>query len=371
MTESVKVLFDGEAFFRHRRSGISRYFSELVAHYRAEPSYGVQPVTPYRWVANAHLAERVRGRYLAPPLPGRLRQPVLERLNRVGRLAHGDRPARDLVHHSLVDPQSFDRWTAPLHVATIYDFLAETEANENDYAAEAARTQREVLARADGILCISEATRDALYHYFPDYAKPVIVTPLGVGREFLSPSPASVALPERYVLFVGNRHAHKNAGLLFQAMSRIGSRYPDLRLVLCGAWLPEEDAILAEHGLTERTVRIRPNDSDLPGIYARAAAFVFPSRYEGFGLPAVEAMAAGAPTLASRIPALVEVTAGGAALFDPESVDELVAELEHVLDDPEHAEQLRQRGRERAACYTWERTAATTAAAYRTVLDGA
>lgn len=370
MTDPIKVLFDGEAFFRHRRSGISRYFSELVAHYRFDPAYGVDAVTPYRWVANAHLAERVRGRYLAPPLPGRYRQPILEKVNGVRHLAQRDMPARDLVHHSLVDPTSFDRWTARTHVATIYDFLSELEANDNEYAAEAARTQREVMRRADAILCISEATRNALFHHFPDYDKPVVVTPLGVGQEFFSPRAPKIALPERYVLFVGNRHKHKNAGLLFEAMSRIAARHPDLKLVLCGAWFPDEDEILASYGLTDRTLRIRPSDSDLPGIYAKSAAFVFPSRYEGFGLPAVEAMAAGAPTLASRIPALVEVTGGGgASLFDPHDVDELESELEKVLGNPEYADALRVGGRERARNYTWDRTAAATADAYRTVLS--
>lgn len=368
MTSPLKVLYDGEAFFRHRRSGISRYFSELVAHYRTDPSYGVDAVTPYRWVANAHLAERVRGRYFAPPLPGRMRQPVLERVNRVHRLTSSERPARDLVHHSLVDPTSFDRWTAPVHVATIYDFLAEMEGDDNQYSAHAAQTQREVMRRTDAVLCISAATRDALFHYFPDYDKPVIVTPLGVGEEFFSPRSPRVELPERYVLFVGNRHPHKNAAVLFEAMSRLIPGRPDLHLVLCGAWLPEEDAILAAHGLDSRTVRIRPSDADLPGVYARAAAFVFPSRYEGFGLPAVEAMAAGAPLLASRIPALIEVTDGNAVMFDPDDVDELVSELERVLDDPDHAKDLRDRGRRRALDYTWARTAAVTSDAYRTVL---
>ncbi len=359
---TLRVLYDGKAFIRHRRSGITRYLSELIHEFRAHPDLGVDPVTPYRWVANSHLAEGWPG-YTQVPLPGRLRPAVLERLN-ARRIRRGSDGA-DLVHHSLYEPSSLETWRAPHRVCTIYDFTFEHFPEFLREWGDHLEAKQLFIERCDALICISQATHDDLLRFHPGLDKPSFVVPLGVGEEFFDPEPAQISgLPDRYMLYVGNRHPHKNVDLLLSAFAEIRSKYSDLQLVLVGAYLPAETARLEELGIADRTVRLRVSDRELPWIYRGAEAFVFPSRYEGFGLPVLEAMAAGCPVAMSNAPALLELGSEVALVFDPDDRDTLVGLIERLLTDPDLADDMRGKGRHRAGEFTWRRTAELTVSAY-------
>lgn len=110
-----------------------------------------------------------------------------------------------------------------------------------------------------------------------------------------------------------------------------------------------------------------PDDRTLADLYAGAAAFVYPSRYEGFGLPLLEAMACGAPVIAAAAGAIPEVVGDAGILVDPDDEDAMASAIARLMDDTDAADQLREAGRVRARAFTWERTAALTVEAYRTV----
>lgn len=358
---TLRVLYDGKAFIRQHRSGVTRYLSELIREFKTNPGLGVDPVTPYRWVANSHLAESLPG-YTRIPLPRRVRAQVLNVLN--ARRIRGSSDGADLVHHSLYEPSSLETWCAPRRVCTIYDFTFEhfPQFLEWDDHLEAKEL---FIERCDALICISQATHDDLIRFHPGLDKPSAVVPLGVGEEFFDPEPAPIrGLPERYVLYVGNRHPHKNVDLLLSAFAEIHSNYPSVHLVLAGAYLPEETARLEELGIADRTVRLRVSDRQLPWLYHRAAAFAFPSRYEGFGLPVLEALAAGCPVAMSNAPALLELGSDVALVFDPDDRDTLAGQIERLLTDRSLADSLREKGRRRAEEFTWRRTAELTVSAY-------
>jgi glycosyltransferase involved in cell wall biosynthesis len=364
---SLRVLYDGEAFIRHRRSGITRYLSQLIHELRADRGLGIEPVTPYRWVANSHLAEGWPG-YTQIPLPGRFRPAVLGRLNarRVRRAADD----ADLVHHSLYEEAALDAWRGRRRICTIYDFTFERFPDLlGDQSAHLA-AKALFIERCDALICISQATHDDLIRFHPGLQKPSFVIPLGVGNDFFQPEPVRIrGLPERYLLYVGNRHAHKNVDVLFRAFVELTSRHGDLRLVLVGAYLPDEAGRLRELGIADKTVRLRVSDRQLPWLYHQARAFVFPSLYEGFGLPVVEAMAAGCPVAVADTAALLELVADSATVFKPDDPGALAGEIERILGDPRLAGELRNAGRRRAREYTWRRTAELTAAAYQRAIS--
>ncbi|HEY0904784.1 MAG TPA: glycosyltransferase family 1 protein [Marmoricola sp.] len=357
----LRVEFDGSAFVLHRRSGISRYFAELIAAYDADPRLGVEALTPYRYVTNVHVAGGVRD-LRAVPLPRQLRRDVLGRLNRRAS-AHRTRP--DVVHFPLYTPSALAEVGTAKAVTTVYDFTVEVMPELFGDTAADLRNKQIFLERCDALACISETTRADLHRLHPRLDKPVVVTPLAVSEQFHSASDRRVrGIPEPYLLHVGNRAPHKNLDLLMRAFRELMPTHPDLHLVLSGAAAPGEVEALRELGILERTRLVKVSDRDLPSLYRRAAAFVFPSRYEGFGLPALEAMAAGCPAVVSSTPALVEVTADAALVVDPDDVDGLVATLEQVLADRACADRLVRSGRERAATFSWRRTAELTATAY-------
>lgn len=169
-------------------------------------------------------------------------------------------------------------------------------------------------------------------------------------------------------------YAHKDHITAVRALGHLAERHPDLRLVLPGGVGPAEQAVLDEiHrlGLDARVVRTGrlPNASVLALIEA-ATAMVFPSRYEGFGIPALEAMALGTPAVVSDNGALVEVVGDAAAVFPAGDDRQLAVELHRVLDDADHRERLVVAGRDRAAGFGPERTAERLLAAYRAALTG-
>ena len=238
--------------------------------------------------------------------------------------------------------------------------------------------ERRALRRATGLLAISEFTKRDVVDLARVPPDRVVVTPLGVDDRFRPPTPATVeALRRRmqlrppYLLYVGGIDRRKNVHLLLDLTRRLLEKRPDVELVLAGGYRDDPDypALVARiHALgLERAVRLLGfvADEELPALYAGAAAFVFPSAYEGFGLPPLEAMACGAPVVAARRTSLPEVLGDAAWLVDPDdarALDEAVATL---LDRPERARSLRDAGVKHALGYRWERTARLTLDAYR------
>ena len=366
----MKVLIDDQAFVRHGRSGITRYFTELIREFRSGEELGLRPVTPYRYVANAHLSDMAPGRYKRIALPPPARAPMFRALNRRSRTARNG--SVDLIHHTLYGADALAVAPATPRVCTVYDFILELFTDLFPDAGSIIAEKQPYLDRCDGLLCISQTTYRDLRRIHPALDKPVEVTPLGVADAFFTPHARPVrGIPTAYVLHVGNRHKHKNAGLLFRAFRDVAASHPDLQLVLCGNPLSAtERAELTALGVLDRTHCLRVSDEDLPAVYHRAAAFVFPSRYEGFGLPVAEAMASGCPVLASDTPAVTEVGDGAAMIFDPDDREGLTDGLLRVIGDGALRTRLVKAGRQRARELSWRRTAAATARAYHRVLAG-
>lgn len=226
----------------------------------------------------------------------------------------------------------------------------------------------------DPIFCVSRATRDRWVRAYPGGATPV-VTPNGVDPSWLHPPagalPASLSsLTERpFLLFAGNVKPHKNLVRLIQAFGRIRDQV-DHRLVLAGNLEGlrtvdrRAEAMIRDSGDRIRRVGFLDTPT-LQQVVSRADAFVFPSLYEGFGLPPLEAMAAGTPVAASRIPAVEEVCGEAAHLFDPLDVGDMARRILEVLRDVDLRRRLVSRGAARAREMTWDASVAQVAASLR------
>src|SRR5680860_273187 len=161
---------------------------------------------------------------------------------------------------------------------------------------------------ADLIICISETTRRDLFRIYGGLGQPVVVIPHGVGERFRGEADRLPSLPDRYVLFVGNRGAYKDFPVLARAFARTRrDRSEWLVVVGGGEFTASEAADLQTLGILERVRHVALADAELPGAYGHALCFVSPSRYEGFGLTTLEAMASGCPTLLASTPAHREV----------------------------------------------------------------
>ena len=218
--------------------------------------------------------------------------------------------------------------------------------------------QREV-AVADAIVCVSESTRRDLLRYYD--ADPARVHAILSGLGTPAVAEPVEGLPPRYILFVSTIEPRKNLGTLIDAYERLRDRGTyDGSLVVVGkiGWKSESLVPrLRGRGIVHLDYVPAPQ---LASIYERAEAFVFPSIYEGFGFPLLEAMARGVPSLAARSSSLPEIGGNAALYFDPTDVDALTAQLTRVLQDPALRADLATRGRAQAARFRWEEAAART-----------
>jgi len=234
------------------------------------------------------------------------------------------------------------------------------------------------LRAADAVIAVSECTkRDAVRFYgIPEEKITVIYE--GVNPRFRPASPETIAsvrarynLPEHFILYVGTIEPRKNLTALLEAFHHLLATH-DLRLVIVGkkGWLYEGFfRRLRELGLGNRVIFTGyVPDEDLPAIYSAAELFVFPSLYEGFGLPVLEAMACGVPVICSNTSSLPEVAGDAALLVDPTDVRALAGAMEQALTDEALRVTLRARGIERAQRFTWARAAQETMQVYENVV---
>jgi glycosyltransferase involved in cell wall biosynthesis len=239
---------------------------------------------------------------------------------------------------------------------------------------------RRAIRVADRIIAVSESTRGDLVELLHAPPKRITVVPEAADARFhpiedraaFAPVRLRYALPGRFLLFVGLLEPKKNVGGLLHAVARLKrtGRWPgDLRLVVVGdrGWavgtLPQQVRTLELEGIVRFLGHVP--DADLPLLYGAAEAFVFPSLYEGFGLPVLEAMACGTPVVASTRGSLPEVAGDAAVLVDPDRPESLAEGIARVVGDPALREECRDRGLRRARAFSWRRTAEATLDVYR------
>jgi glycosyltransferase involved in cell wall biosynthesis len=237
---------------------------------------------------------------------------------------------------------------------------------------------RSAARQADAILVPSQSTAMEAVDLLDADREKVHVIPLGVDPVFLEPAAldSEVArrireqndLGSRYLLFVGRREARKNLATLLRALAGIAASGTDVRLAIVGPDAPGWDEVwAAAPEMARQRTRLLPHVpiERLVYLYAGAAALVMPSLWEGFGFPALEAMAMGVPVVASNAGSLPEILGDAALLTDPQDAGALAAACQLVLQDEDVARDYAQRGPSRARLYSWERTADLTHTVYR------
>lgn len=235
------------------------------------------------------------------------------------------------------------------------------------------------IRRAARVIAISENTRRDIIRFYRPEPERVVVTHLAAAPHFKPQPPEEIArvcaaynLRSPYILAVGNKQPRKNLGRLVQAFAALLSDFSDLALVIAGqsGWQGSEvEAEVARLGLAGR-VRFTNYvpEADLPALYSGAAVFCYPSLYEGFGLPVLEAMQCGTPTVTSCTSSLPEVVGDAALTVNPADPFEIAYGLRTLLSEPDKRQEYSRRALDRAAWFSWERTARLTKQVYDALL---
>ncbi len=368
-TPPLRVLFDQQITATQRYGGVSRYVVELVRALGARAD--VRP----RLLATAHINAYLQPGDALHPLSFAL--PALQRGLRWRPLLCEPlfQAALATQRPQVVHETWYPGWQRRLPrraavVTTLHDLIPERFPERVPGAAAVLRHKRAALERAYAIICISEATRrDALLHY-PSLEGRCHVVWHGTAQGVV-PAPPPPALRRPYLLFVGQRGGYKNFARLLQAFGSSAALLSEFRL-LCfggGAFTAAERDAARRCGLAaDHLLHLEDDDALLASAYRHARLFVFPSCYEGFGMPLTEAMAQGCAIACSRASSFPEIASEAAIYFDPQDVAEMRETLEQAaLNESLHAA-LAMAACERAACFNWQRAAEQTLAVYRRVL---
>ena len=362
----VRVLFGPDAF-RQRQGAVSRYFVNL---HRELLGLGVRSRIFAGLHDNAYLEDTsgVVG-VRTPEFRGR------PRLSRAA-LYPALRPhRRTRIYHNTWYLPPFPSFGNRIAV-TIHDLTA-VRLSRHFTEAESQRSRDEQTtwcAAADVVFAVSHATKADVVDLLGVPEEKVFVTPLAADLPPPAPTPPLVRAragwrePGR-LLYVGGRTAYKNWPLLVAALARC----PGFHLVCAGGGAPtrQDFRLLAEHGVMDRVLFVAGDDDTLARLYRNAAALVTTSLHEGFGLPVLEALAAGCPVISSGTGAQREVGGDAASYYDPSRLDELVDLIRYLPTSPEGLRRLGDPGRARAGLFTWAETARRTLEGYRSILDGA
>jgi glycosyltransferase involved in cell wall biosynthesis len=364
----VKVAFDHQIFSFQRYGGVSRYFFELASRL---PSHGtsevsvVAPLYVNNYLAGDSARRFARGRYVPHTFGGIPVVPVVNRF--AAPLAwRGANP--DIIHETYfaIKPVGGAR----RRVVTVYDMVYELFPEEFPGVGRVTAAKRAAVNRADHVICISENTRRDLVRLFGIDPARTSVVHLGYSMTTeTNAGKVDSGEGKPSLLYVGNRRGYKNFRTLLQAYSS-SPILRDFELIAFGggAFLPDEQKEIRRLGITDRVRFESGSDWELAARYRAAAAFIFPSMYEGFGLPPLEAMSHGCPVVCSNAGSIPEVVGDAGVYFDPNSVEELRTALERVGTTEGLQADLRARGYTRIAAFSWDKCAAATAQIYRQIM---
>ena len=373
----MQVAYLADALYQSMAAGSARYTAEMAQALSKIPGLDMRLLTLYPpEIVAARAKERgyPQAESLPLPVPRQVQYLLWHYAGMPGPLAKAMQEA-DVVHAPiLIVPP---RKKTPL-VVTVFDltFLMFPQHHVLNTRVLLGSGLRQAVRKADAFLAISENTKKDLVRLTGVAPERVHVTPLAADPLFRPLADhgtlARHGIDRPYVLYVGTLEPRKNITVLLRAFAALQDR--ETLLVLAGAkgWMYEEMfALVTQLGLQDRVKMLGyVSNEDLPVLYSASQVFVYPSLFEGFGLPVLEAMQCGAPVITTNVSSLPEVAGDAGILISPDDVAGLTRELDSLLSEPERRADLRGRSLARASLFSWQKTAELTAEVYRQVARG-
>lgn len=363
----MRILYDGVIYRIQRYGGVVRYFNGLIRNLpiHTHPTL-ISPNQPAHPPEHPNLSRYIEtcGRLLWPIKPLRKHIIATRTFNRI----KSEKP--DVIHPTYYYDSTrslAEKIKAPV-VLTVYDLIHERFPAQMDRHGKQVKLKQAALKRADAIICISESTKNDLLRYYsiPDERISVIYP----GCDFkVRTDPPKINSARPFILFVGERGSYKNFDRFAQAFSTIHLRNPDLSVRCIGGadFTTAEQKMLASFGVEKKfTWEGYLPDEEMQSVYSQAVATIYPSLYEGFGIPILEAMSCGTAVLTSDRASMPEVAHDAAIYFDPYSIESIAESLESILNSDLRDRMVR-RGLARAKDFSWKQSAIQTAAIYASV----
>lgn len=366
----MRLAYDYQAFHMQSYGGVSRYFARLAKGLiDSDHKVGIfAPIHRNRYLDDLP-SGIVHGRYF-PQYPARTAR-LLGAYNRLCARQPMAVWKPDLVHETYYFPEPALRGRPA--VVTVHDMIHELFPKDFPANDSTSRYKHSAVERADHVICVSESTRNDLVRIFGVPERKISVVLHGFDSSMSGRTGAEYRTPSGrpFILYVGQRRGYKNFDGLIEAMGRSIRLRNDFDLVAFGggAFTPTELGSIAAAGLSANHVlQVGGGDNFLGSLYSAARVFVYPSLYEGFGIPPLEAMAHDCPVICCNTSSLPEVVGEAAELFAPTGDDSLRTAMEHLVYSDEALTNLRLLGHQRVRRFSWQKCAADTLQVYKNLL---
>jgi glycosyltransferase involved in cell wall biosynthesis len=360
----ITVAYDPQIFLMQKRGGISRYFVELIKAFQQNPEIGINPVLINSKVMNEYALSDLKK--LGVIDGSGMLQPWRELLLSLARPS--GKKDWDIVHHTFYQKNFLNKYSTHVQAVTLYDMIPEIT-NAKGRFGNPHLAKETYLKNCDLIFSISNsASTDAKQIYgLPNLQ--THLTYLAQSQTFSLEDEIQSVRDSKYILFVGNRDGYKQGSLLIKAFSKL-TDLEDMNLLFVGGgkFSEPEQKLISKLELNDRVSQEDASDSQLSDIYRQAELYVMPSLYEGFGLPALEAMAVNCPVLLSNTSSLPEVGGDAARYFIAGNECSLAEAIRDIVTKGDARKTMVEAGKLQVSRFSWEKCAQETAHAYRKTL---
>jgi glycosyltransferase involved in cell wall biosynthesis len=370
----MKILYDNQIFTLQKYGGISRYYNELIEN--ISDSYAYDLVGMY--CDNKYINRRIRrlGTFTYSPIVDSCLNNRLIKYNVRQNIRSLKLGAFDVFQPTYFDPYFLRYLGKRPFVLMVPDMIYEMFP---EYFVDSQATisrKRLLIEKASAIVALSHNTKEDLRKlYDVDEKKITVIYPgpslSGVTDPALIDRCIMDQLPEKYLLFVGKRGRYKNFDLFVESLAPLMTKYQDLHLVCAGGspFGSSENELMQKLNIIDKVRQYDVNDETLMELYRRAVAFVFPSHYEGFGFPILEAFSCECPVVLSNSTSLPEVAGDAGLYFDPSDVSSIRSAIGMVLEDNCLRAKLVNRGRTRSRQFTWQKTVGELGHIYKSIAN--
>ena len=360
---ALKILFDHQIFSSQVHGGVSKYFAEVI-HRLPNDSWMISA-----WLSNNEYAYNYhlfRGCRFVPCIDFRGKGRMMAELGKLYSFYRIHKGDFDVFHQTNFDTYCIKPLGSKPMVTTYHDVNFLTQMNRNE---RMICLQQKSLERADKIIAISENTKNDMLKYFNIDPEKIAVIHHGIENSKI-PQELSTRIYEKpYILFVGMRHAFKNFKRFVQAFGLIADKYPELDIICTRSpFTKDEITLFRELNIEDRIHYCVADEMTLNRLYRDALFFVFPSLYEGFGMPILEAMVNGCPVALANASCFPEIAGDAALYFDPMYIDSIKLALENMILNDGLREMYKHKGLERVKYFTWENCAKRHYQLYQSLL---
>lgn len=356
----MNVLFDSQIFSFQKFGGISRYFVELMSHLPQD----ITPINSILFSDNEYLKKsnlKSKG-IIIPSFKGKQR--IVNPANKWFSEIKIKQNRFNVFHPTYYDPYFLKHLRKP-YILTVYDMTHEIFNKNNITNNSTIRNKKLSLQNAEIIIAISENTKKDIIDIYNIPEDKIRVIYLGYSAN-THKQKIIRDLPNSYILFVGQRNGYKNFERLLKAFAKVKQSHPEIHLVCTGSELTSsEHQLIASLNLSDRIKHFFATDTELNFLYRNALCFIYPSLYEGFGIPILEAFASKCPLVLSNTSCFPEIAGDGGLYFDPLDIDSIHNSIIRIIEDEELKLSLTIKGCEQLKKYNWGNMAIKTAELYR------